>query len=56
VRNIRIIAALTIQETVRRKLFLVSLLVALFFFLVSLMPMWFGAEDVKIRSRGRASP
>ncbi len=48
VRAIRILAGLTVKETLRKRLFLVSVLISLLFFLVSLMPTWFGATEIGI--------
>lgn len=52
-RNIRIIAGLTVREAVRHRLFLLTLVISLLFFLVSLMPTLFGARDVLIKQTGQ---
>ena len=48
-----ILAGLTVKEMLRRRLFVLSLLIALLFFLASLMPALFGARDVSIRATGQ---
>ena len=50
---ILILAGLTVKEMLRRRLFVLSLLAALLFFLASLMPTLFGARDVTIDATGR---
>jgi ABC-type transport system involved in multi-copper enzyme maturation permease subunit len=51
-QSIWIIAGLTLKEVVRRRLFVLSLLVALLFFLASLMPTLFGAGDMVVQATG----
>ncbi|MDE2127253.1 MAG: ABC transporter permease [Armatimonadetes bacterium] len=52
-RNIVIITRLTVRETMRNRLYLISVVIAFFFFLISLMPLFFGKHDVPIPTTGR---
>jgi ABC-type transport system involved in multi-copper enzyme maturation permease subunit len=51
--SVWLLAGLTWREMLRRRLFVLSLLIALLFFLASLMPTLFGARDVTIRATGQ---
>src|SRR4051794_7606961 len=51
--TLAILAGLTVQEMLRRRLFVLSLFMALLFFLASLMPTFFGARDVTVRATGQ---
>src|SRR5437764_3413528 len=44
------------MEVVRRRLFVLSLIIACFFFLASLMPTLFGSRDVLVKATGQHVP
>src|SRR5947209_20021060 len=55
-RAIGILAGLTLMEVVRRRLFVLSLIIALFFFLASMMPTLFGSRETLVRATGQQQP